>query len=794
MGAHIRTGAPTAPIIDLIHTVVTIKPLLQCTAVDLRQACKVMVNGIWIGTTDDPQTLHTKLRMARQYQDIPYDTTLAWIKQRNELLISTDAGAFLHPVLVRDKLDLVSELYRLYGYQPTIFWDMLMTEGVIEFLEKEEEMTYRVAMRSRDLLDSDAVMPYTHVQIHPTLMFGVCASLIPFPDHNQAPRNMYQCIDAREPIRMADGTTKPLGHVRVGDMVVTFDPETLEQSTTRVVNAFARPTDKLMVKITTSGGLVICATEDHLFMTRLGWRSASYLDDDTMLLISPSFNAVVWHQVEKVECVPTMLIADITTESSNHTFITASGFCVHNSSMGKQAIGVPASNYLTRPETKMQVLNYPQRPIVSTYVSMLLGHDELPSGENAVVAVACYTGYNQEDSVIVNKSALDRGMFRSMAYVTFKDTEKYGGAADREVFEKPDPNRPTRNMQHANYDKLNPEDGIIDVGAAVDDVDALIGKVMISGAANKKNKQDTVYRDRTTLWQSFEHGVVDSVMMSSSVLKEDIRNVRVRVRSERVPELGDKFSSRHGQKGVMGHAYPQEDMPFTSQGIVPDIIINPHCLPSRMTIAHLLEMITGKLCCLEGTIGDGTAFRYTNVEQIAEKLQKAGYERYGNEVMYNGTTGEQLENPMFIGVIHYQRLKHQTRDKVHARARGPRQAVTRQPNEGRSRDGGLRFGEMERDQTISHGAAALALDRMLEQSDLFETVMCRQCGLLAESGQSQNQRRYSSVVSHADDYYCRYCKTGEHVVHVRLPYAFKLLIQEMSGCHVGIRLEVEEEM
>jgi DNA-directed RNA polymerase II subunit RPB2 len=225
----------------------------------------------------------------------------------------------------------------------------------------------------------------------------------------------------------------------------------------------------------------------------------------------------------------------------------------------------------------MQILHYPQQPIVSTFSSQLLNYDELPSGQNAVVAIGVFTGYNQEDSIIVNRGALDMGLFRSTVYNTFKDSEKYGGTTDRDVFEKPDPERPTLGMQHANYDKLNPLDGIIDVGIGVDDVDAIIGKVMVSGASQKKTKQDTVYRDRSTLWQSFEHGVVDQVMMSAGVMKEDMRNVRVRVRSERIPEIGDKLSSRHGQKGVIGMIYPPEDMPYTLQGIVPDLIINPHC-------------------------------------------------------------------------------------------------------------------------------------------------------------------------------------------------------------------------
>ena len=287
LSAHIRIGAPTSPVIDLIKTLVPIKPLLDCNAHELRHACKVMVNGIWIGTTTEAYVLHQKLRKARQYQDIPFDTSIAWLQTRNQLMVNTDAGAFLHPVLCLENLHQLPMLYSQYGGYGHIFWDMLMTEGVIEFMEKEEEMTYRVAMRVTDTTSSTSVMPYTHAQIHPTLMFGVCASLIPFPDHNQAPRNMYQCIDAEEPIRMADGTTKPLGDIRVGDSVVTFDPATLQTAISPVIYAFSSSTDKNIVEICTVTGRKIRATDDHLFMTHSGWTLArDFVSNQTMVAIS----------------------------------------------------------------------------------------------------------------------------------------------------------------------------------------------------------------------------------------------------------------------------------------------------------------------------------------------------------------------------------------------------------------------------------------------------------------------------------------------------------------------------
>lgn len=549
MSTHIRIGASSEKVIDLLQSLNLIQPLLQCTQDEIRLACKVIVNGIWIGTTSQPAELHRLVRLARQYQDIPYDTSAAYIKRPNchQLIISTDSGAFLHPVLVQEKLHLVPKLYQQYKHNPKVFWDVLMTEGCIEFLEKEEEETYRVAMRLHDVKPTEpSIMPYSHVQIHPSLMFGVCASLIPFPHHNQAPRNMYQCVDADEPIRMADGSRKRLGDVKVGDEIVTFDPKTLEQFSTTVTHVFEQLTDKPMVEVT-AGGHRIKVTDDHLFMTDKGWLAPKNFVRNTKLALSHDYGPwFVFTPVQSVIPIDSILIADITTKSESHCFITASGFGLHNSSMGKQAIGPPATNYQTRPETKMQVLSYPQRPIVSTFAASLLGQDSLPPMCNVRVGIGVYTGYNQEDSVIGNKASFDRGLFRSTAFQSFKDCEKAGGTTDRDVFEKPDPSK-TLGMQHANYNTLNPVDGLVDVNVKVTDSDALIGKVMVSGSSQKKNKTETTVRERCTLWRSIEDGVVDQVMLSSNVMKSDLRTTRVRVRSERIPEIGDKLSSRHGQ-------------------------------------------------------------------------------------------------------------------------------------------------------------------------------------------------------------------------------------------------------
>ena len=392
----------------------------------------------------------------------------------------------------------------------------------------------------------------------------------------------------------------------------------------------------------------------------------------------------------------------------------------------------------------------------------------------------CYTGFNQEDSVIMSRGAIQRGLFRSFVYRTYKDEEKAVGA-DAERFENPAA-IDCAGMRDACYDKLA-QDGIVTPGMSVGNGDAVIGKTLTTSEMQcDSDVRKDVKRDRSTIIRHNEKAVVDAVFKSTT--KEGNKYVKVRTRSTRIPEIGDKVSSRHGQKGVIGMILDQCDMPFSEDGIVPDIIINPHAIPSRMTIGQLIECLLGKLCCFEGCIGDGTPFRNVSIEQIADELEKHGFQRYGNEKLYNGMTGEPMEGVAFMGPTYYQRLKHMVLDKQHARARGPIQILTRQPVEGRSREGGLRFGEMERDCTIAHGVANVLRERLFEQSDPFTTHVCQKCGLLCQSAAIGMHVRNS-------DAYCRNCRTSEGCTEVQLPYAFKLLMQELYAMNIAPRLRLD---
>ena len=378
----------------------------------------------------------------------------------------------------------------------------------------------------------------------------------------------------------------------------------------------------------------------------------------------------------------------------------------YQSAMGKQAMGIFASNFLTRMDTMASVLYYPQKPLVATRAMNYMKFKDLPAGNNAVVAIQAYTGYNQEDSLIMNHSSVDRGFFRSAfyrCYVEFEDKVTVGGGVVKAIgaaverFEKPS-RANTGRLKQSSYDKID-DDGLVAPGTAVSGADILIGKTtslpppppgVVSAQPARIDRVDS-----SIAMRAHETGIVDRVMLSTN--RDGQRMTKVRVRSVRMPQVGDKFASRHGQKGTVGMLYRQEDMPFTRDGVTPDIIVNPHALPSRMTIGHLIEALLGKVVVFKGLEGDGTPFTSLTVERVSAMLHTLGFQRSGNELMFNGHTGRRLEQQIFLTPVYYQRLKHMVDDKIHSRARGPVTMLTRQPMEGRAREGGLRFGEMERD-------------------------------------------------------------------------------------------------
>ena len=440
------------------------------------------------------------------------------------------------------------------------------------------------------------------------------------------------------------------------------------------------------------------------------------------------------------------------------------------------------------------ILHYPERPIVTTQNSHYISNDKLPAGGNTIVAIMTNTGYNQEDGVIINKTSIDRGLFQITGYKSYSAQESSVNKNQYTMFVNPlklkqDKHIEIENMKDDSNYQLLDERGIalpesfVTKGSKV----AIIGMVEVKEELKEIRKGVKVetnvvktYRNASVVSGVHHYGTVDKIYVDHTGVADDHNRIcKMRFRKIRRPELGDKICSRHGQKGVIGMIIPEEDMPFTKDGIVPDIIINPHAIPSRMTIGHLVECVLAKTCTMDGAIGDGSVFIPLDLEKIGDQMETHEYERYGNEVLYNGRTGEQIHSDIFIGPTFYLRLKHMVADKMNHRSTGPREQLTHQPTSGRGKEGGLRIGEMERDVLLSYGFSQFAKESMMERSDKYTWGVCRSCGRIAAYAPAQNL------------FNCVGCAGGDIAV-VQTPYAFKLLIQELEIMGITPRLVMDE--
>ena len=804
--SSVSIGSDTSIVKTFIERQGFLKPLCATGHGSKQNETRLFLNGVWLGTIGIGETAAAvdRLRKAKRSGVIHIHTSIIWKAAYGEVWISTEPGRFIRPVYyapaVREVLGssaLVDAVNAIRSWDELLLWETPSGKNLVEYIDPgETEGTY-IAMTPPETLEKTDT---THCEIHPSAILGTLASNIPFPDHNQSPRNAYQ------------------------------------------------------------------------------------------------------------------------------------------SSMGKQAMGIYALNYRERFDALAHVLCYPQTPLVNPYMAKYYGGNKMLYGQNIIVAIMTYGGYNQEDSIMINRGALDRGLFRSIFYRTYKDEEKKNqSSGEEERFCRPDVAL-TKQLRHANYDKLA-DDGFVPEQTFVDNDDILIGKVvplkvptgMVLPAGSKK------YRDVSRMMKNNETGYVDKIFKNRN--GEGYSFVKIRMRQDRIPEIGDKFcltvdhdvltqergwvgiaslrqgehvaqlgrgntieyvvprerlvfdhtgtmyeiicdagsllvspehkvyvgttgapptlevasalydrftskkwymydehyqahpivrikkhdrnprgdkiycvtvpshvfltrrinigefpsfaetafwtgnSSRHGQKGTCGLILKPEDMPRTASGLVPDIIINPHAIPSRMTIAQLLETLLGRLGCEVGALGDGSPFNNVSAEAIADLLQNHyGLEPHSNELLYNGQNGRLQEIKVFMGPCFYQRLRHCSQDKIHSRASGPLVMLTRQPAEGRAREGGLRFGEMERDCVAAHGVGEFTKERFMECSDQFPCYVCKRCGMLAVANPKDNL------------WSCARCMNQTDFSAIQIPYASKLFLQELESMCITSRMITEGEL
>jgi DNA-directed RNA polymerase II subunit RPB2 len=524
-----------------------------------------------------------------------------------------------------------------------------------------------------------------------------------------------------------------------------------------------------------------------------------YLDtnEEENTLIAMTESNVVNHNYTHIEIDPSLILGVMGNQiiyPENNPLPRN----VFSCGQSKQAVSLYHSNYQMRIDKMGVVLNCGQIPLIKSKYMNYINKEEHPYGVNAIVAIMSYTGYNVEDAILINEASVKRGIFRTTYYSMYEaheESSSIGRSQSDSIFANIEKHNVVGIKSDYDYSFLD-ENGLIKENTPLTDKVVVIGKL----TTNPLNK--SVYKDSSVVPKKGQLGVVDKSFITEG--ETGTKLAKVRIREERIPAIGDKMASRAGQKGTLGLIIPEEDMPFTSDGIRPDLIINPHAIPSRMTIGQLIETLFGKACCMYGGFGDCTAFaiKGSNTELYGSMLSKAGFHSSGNQILYNGMSGEQIQSDIFFGPTYYMRLKHMVKDKINYRARGPRTALTHQTVQGRANDGGLRIGEMERDGVLAHGASYFLNESYLVRGDEYYMAVCNKTGLIAIYNQSRNiflspgadgPLHFNSNPDGSSSLE-NISRFGRSFSIVKIPYSLKLLIQELQVMNIQMRIITEDNI
>ncbi|MFQ3321275.1 MAG: DNA-directed RNA polymerase subunit B [Candidatus Thalassarchaeaceae archaeon] len=697
-----------------------VKELLKETGVNdnpdgWADGSRVHVNGDIFGLHKRPQKLVSQFKRRRRQGKIRHEVSIRHDTENKDVFINTDRGRILRPLLVIDNGSLTLSKAHLDALRSNeLDFNDLVRTGVVEWIDAEEEEDLLIAPRPYDL-----------------------------PSHspkNKRPINP----DKVEWLNLGE---HDISHAKLAAEIQLPNGKTIVEKFKIPLNYYQEDMDALKRK-EKKGNTVLIFT---------------HVEIDPQLILGVCASLIPYPE-------------------HNSTPRVTGG-----TAMVKQSLGLSSANYRLRPDTRAHIMHYPQRSIVGTRAMDSTKFNQRPGGQNLVVAIMSYHGYNMQDAIVMNKASVERSMGRSSFMRTYNAENKRFPGGQEERIEIPGTGldeikglKSWDSYAHLERDGLPIPETFLSTAKGENPV--LVGKTSpprFLEEAHGAFLQAQERRESSMNVRHGEYGWVDNVFVTESL--DSGRLVRITLRSNKIPELGDKFASRHGQKGIIGRLVDQEDMPFTEDGVIPDLLINPHAIPSRMTVAHVLEMIGGKVGAMETRRIDGTAFTGEKEESLRSGLLRNGFNHTGRESMVNGETGESYPAEVFVGVIYYQRLHHLVSSKLHARSRGRVQILTRQPTEGRARQGGLRFGEMERDCLISHGASMVIKDRLLGESDGIDLFVCAQSGHIA--WYDPRKRTYVSPI-HGD---------GAEVYKIQTSYAFKLLLDEMKSLGVAMRLELEDQ-